>query len=250
MFARILTQIVNWLGLPILLAIAVLLFKRKAQREYPYFFAYIVLVELAGMVRLLVLELVPKRYFGTFWVTNILIAVFGFLVSYELFARRLFPRFFTVALYRYLFPAIGIVLTLAAVLAALANRKISLLLALNHGLEILQVTVLVFFVALMQFMGRHWSRYEFGIALGRGVQASAELITSANWTRNAFIRHVTDQLPTFAFDVACIVWLVTFLKPEKTTAVPSGPLSPEVLTEARKWQEAAKGSVTGKTDPD
>ncbi|HKE32507.1 MAG TPA: hypothetical protein VKD65_12340 [Candidatus Angelobacter sp.] len=250
MFAGMLAQIVNWLGLPVLALIAVLLIRRKTQREFPYFFFYVLLVEFGGIVRFLVFHFARKAYFHTYWITEVLVAVFTFFVSYELFVRRLFPRFFAVTFYRYLFPSVGFIIAITAVPAAIATRKVSLLLTLIHGLTILLVTVLLFFVGLMLFMGRQWTRYEFGIASGLGLQAAAELIASANWARALFVRHISDRLPLIALDIACLIWLVTFLKPEKATPAPTQPVSSEVLKDAKKWQETLKGSLTGKKPPD
>src|SRR5215470_10983035 len=206
MFAEILTQIIDWLGLPVLALIAVLLIWRKTQREFPYFLLYVLVVEFVGIARLLIFHFARKGYFYAFWITEALIAIFTFLVSYELFVRRLFPRFLNIAFYRYLFPIAGLAIALIAVPAALQNRKGSLILAATHGLTILLVTVLLFFVGLMTFMGRRWSRYEFGIALGFGLQASAELIVSTKWTKD--LGYISD-LPLIAFDAACLIWLIT-----------------------------------------
>jgi|SRR5215813_8218887 len=144
MFAGILTQIVDWLGLPVLAVIAVLLIWRKTQREFPYFFSYVVMVEFAGLARLFVFYFARRAYFYTFWITEVLVAVLTFFVAYELFVRRLFPRFFAVTFYRYLFAIAGVAIAFTAVHAALESHKTSLILALTHGLRILLVTVLFF----------------------------------------------------------------------------------------------------------
>jgi len=95
----------------------------------------------------------------------------------------------------------------------------------------------------MTFMGRRWSRYEFGIALGFGLQASAELIVSTKWTKDL---GYISELPLIAFDAACLIWLITFLKPEKTAPAPTQSVSPEVLEEAKKWQETLQESLSGR----
>lgn len=243
-------QIIDWFSLPVLAALVVVLVWRRATREFPYFFYYIAACELIGLVRLCFYSPVTFTYFYIYWTTDVIIAVGAFLATYELFIKRLFPKFHTVAFYRYLFPTAALVVTLIAVPAALQTRKAHSLLVLIHVLDVFRVTVLIFFVGLMIFMGRRWTRHELGIATGLGLQASAVLITSAVWARNPLVRNVLERLPVIVYDLASMIWLVTFLKPEKPTTVPSGPISPEVLTEARKWQEAAKGSVSSKKDPD
>ena len=245
---QFLWQIIFWFSLPVLAVLAVLLLYRNALSQFPYFVYYILAGEIIGLIRLLLYNPAGRVYFYAYYMTDVLFAVFSFLAAYELFVKRLFPHFYSVRFYRYLFPAAGLLLTLISVPAAVLAHHRSILLPLIHGLGVLQVTTLLFFVGLMIFMGRRWGRYEFGIALGLGIQAAAVLATSARWVRSPFVQSVLDRLPVIAYDIACIIWLITFLKPEKQIAVPSGPITPEILTEARKWQEAAKGTVTKKKD--
>src|SRR5215831_11789485 len=153
MLAVVWLQIVYWVSLPVLLVVAVLLLSRKTQRAFPYFFSYIVILEFVGFTRLFVFYFARPAYYYTFWVTDVLIAVFTFLVAYELFIRRVFPRFSGVRFYRHLFPIAGFAIVALAVPAALASRKLSLLLAFIHGLEILRTTLLLFFIGLIILMG-------------------------------------------------------------------------------------------------
>jgi len=239
-----LTRIVIWFSLPSLALLAVLLVWRRAVREFPYFFTYVLMGECVDIARYWGYYRWRQGYPYVFWVTDVLIAVFTFLVAYELFIRRLFPRFHATRFYRYLFPIVGLFIGLVAAPSALAAEKISLLLGLVHGLEILRVTVLLFFVGLMVLMGRRWTRYEFAIALGLALQAAATLVTSANWTRS--FPMLPNNLPLIAYDLACLVWLIAFLRPEKPTAIPVGPVSPAILEGAKEWESALKESVTAK----
>ena len=247
---RFLWPVIDWFALPVLAIVAGLLIVRRLLHQYPYFFYYVIVGEVIGVVRLWLYDPASQLYFYVYYTTDVLFAVFAFLAAYELFVKRLFPRFYAIRFYRYAFPAAAFVITLIAVPGAILAYKRFIFLPLIHGLGLLRVTMLLFFVGLMVFMGRRWSRYEFGIAMGLVIQASALLATTAIWSRSPFVHNILDRLPVVVYDAACIVWLITFLKPEKPIVTPSGPISPELLTEARKWQEAAKGSVTGKTDPD
>jgi len=106
------------------------------------------------------------------------------------------------------------------------------------------VTVLIFFVGLMIFMGRRWTRYELGIAMGLALQASAVLITSAIYS--PFVRSLLERLPVIVYDIACILWLVTFLKPETFESPPTAPISREIIEETKKWEHTLKKSLTRK----
>lgn len=243
----VLKEIAAWFSMPVLGVLAVVMVWRKAYRQYLFFLVYVVLGELTGLTRFLVHGFLREAYFQTYWISDALLQLFAFLTAYELFVKRLFIRFYEIRFYRYAFMVAAMGLGLIAVPAMLQAKKVNVLLAGIHTVEVLRVMVLIFFVGLMIFMGRRWTRYEFGIALGLGIQASVLLITSTIWTKSP-LNVVSTWLPVIAYNIACLIWLITFLKPETPTTAPARPISPELLTEARKWQEAAKGSLTTKKD--
>lgn len=238
-------QVIDWCSLPVLAVLAVLLFWRGAVRKVPYFLYYVLAGEVVGLVRLWFYDPASRAYFITYYTTDVIIAVFAVLATCELFLKRLFPRFYELRFYQHLFPMGAIAIALVVVPGAVALRKVSLLLMTIHGLEVLRVLALLFFVGLMVVMGRHWSRFEFGIALGLGIQASAVLATSALWIRSPH-GHILDHLSVVAYDLACFTWLITFLRPEKQATVPTASVRPEVLEQAREWERTLKDSLGGK----
>lgn len=238
-----LLQIVGWFSLPVLALLAGTLIWRKIPRKFPYFFSYIVVDVFAGLGRLWIYYTKPQSYISIYWLSEILGALVALLATYELFAKRLFPRFYTVRFYRYLFPIAATFIALFAVPAAFQTHKHTANLMIIHVFDVVRVTMLLFLAGIMAFMGRHWNRYEFGIAMGLVVEASALLMTSAIWTQRSFVHHLLDQLPAVSYDISSVIWLITFLKPEPPELVPAVPVSPEVLKEARKWEETLKGSL-------
>lgn len=228
--------------MPALAVLTVILIWRKVPRQFPFFFYYIILGVLIGIVRLWLYGPSPV-YFYVYWITDLLIAIAAFLATYELFVRRLFPAFHTIRLYRILFPVAAAVIALGAVPGAIQLHRMWIVLRTIHVFEVLRVAILIFFVGLMVFMGRQWRRYEFGIALGLGIQASALLITSARWARSSAA--LASSLPVISYDLACLIWLITFSKPEEQSA-PAKAVSPEVIQRARKWEETLKESLTKK----
>lgn len=248
--SKVAWALVEWFSLPLLPILAGVLFWRKTFREIPIFCSYVMVSTTTAIVRLLAYNGSRKTYFYTYWISNLALALFAFLSTYELFAKRLFPHFYKIRFYRYLFPVVAVVVTIAAALTAVASTRIGLLfIRIDHGIEFLRVTTLCFFVALMSIMGRRWSRHEFGVASGFAVDAAAFLATFAFVTRQGKVVTLINELPAIAYDIACLIWLITFLKPEQSTPPPT-PVSPEVLEEARKWEEAAKGSLSRKKDSD
>jgi len=218
---------------------------RKTVREFPYFYYYIIVGGVIGVVRLCLYDPRSRVYLYAYWITDPLIAIAAFLATYELFMRRLFPRFYAVRFYRYLFLVAALVVVLLAVPASLQLNQLWIIVRAIHVLGVLRVAILMFFVALMIVMGRRWSRYEFGIALGLGIQASALLIMFANMTLSLFVRAPIMALSPLSYDIACLIWLVTFLRPEPIST-PTQPVRPEIVQQARQWEETLKDSLTRK----
>src|SRR5437764_851675 len=109
MKSGILWIIVDWFSLPVLLILASILAQRRYYREFPLFFSYIVLSSVAAVSRLYAyLGSSGTAYFYTYWVSEVAITLCALLATYELFVKRIFPRFYAVRFYRYLFPAVAI----------------------------------------------------------------------------------------------------------------------------------------------
>lgn len=98
---------------------------------------------------------------------------------------------------------------------------------------------------LMLVMGRQWKRYDLGITLGFGIQAAAALANAAVRTRLGHRSVFFDTAEFVTFEIACVIWLITFLKPESSDHLqPAEGLDASVLPEARKWESALKDWLT------
>src|SRR5205085_7845146 len=208
MHNKILLELVNWSSLPVLLLLIPLLLKRRILRRFPLFFSYINAAFFIDIIRLLTywsssrIHLHPYRiYFYTYWITDILLTLTTLAAICELFLNVLFARFHTIKFYRYLFLFIAIILTVLTIAISLQRSAIQFkFIEIDHALDSLRVAVLLFFVALMLFIGRHWCRYEIGIASGFAIDASAFLATFAIWKKIPFMATYADELPAIAFD--------------------------------------------------
>ena len=146
--------LIDWMALPSLALLAGILLYRKWQREFPFFLAYIVATDAIGIARLLASQIGGKVYYYVYWGSDIVVVVFAFLATYELFIKRLFPSFYKTGFYRYLFPAATVLITLVAVSTALYGGKLTILVVGVRVYEFLRAAILLFFLALMVFMGR------------------------------------------------------------------------------------------------
>lgn len=235
-----------WLPILVLMLVSALLLRRRTFRQLPLFFFYVLTAWLFGVLRFAAFKLGVKAYFYTYWISELAGAVTVSLALYEIFLHRLFKRFYSVRLYRNLFPLVAVLVLVVAIVTSLsAADKRAAFLTASHGFDFARTALLVFFVALMALMGREWSRYDFGVALGFGLQAAIALLNAAVRAR--------AQKPTFmgvveiiSFNIACLIWLITFWKPEHKRVPTSADerSSAETLHQARKWEEILKDFIT------
>jgi hypothetical protein len=237
----------GWLSLPVLGLLAGLIVKRKLHREFPFFLAYVLTASMVGAVRFVAYkEYSGKAYFYVFWCSDFVLLVAAFLALYETFLRRLFPAFSKVRVYRFLFPAAAVVIAFLAFLTALHSPdQRATFLTTSRIFDFLRSAVIGFFVILILLMGRQFSGYEFSIACGFGLQAAVALANSALKTQPRYQSALLDHFESIAYDVACLIWLITFWKPEKRTQFLSvDQLDSEMLHQARSWESVLKKWLT------
>jgi hypothetical protein len=232
--------VLNWLGLPALALLAIVLIYRRWNRVFPYFLIYVISAEAIGLIRLAASRFLPGAYSKIYWISDTVLAAAAFLAAYELLFRRLFPAFYRVRFYRSLFPAAAILITVLMIVSALFGGHFSVLATAIHTYEFLLGAALFFFVLLMLVMGRHWGKQEFGIAFGFGLVASTSLIMLSIWS-HASRRTAFAGWSVVAYDLACLIWLYCFwTAPKDQEATASPALSTEALQEARKWEGSLK----------
>jgi len=237
--------LVDWFAVPSLALLACILLYRKLYREFPLFFSYVVVTEMVGLARYIASKGPANIYSYFYWISNLVVVLFAFLASYELFVGRLFPRFYKVRFFRILFTLAVILVNVLVVFAAIyGNHKRWILLSSRIG-EFLRAAVVFFFVALMTVMGRKWEMKEFGIAFGFGLDVAMSLASVTFWTQASKRSPLVGRIPVIAYNIACIIWIYCFWRaPESERAVSTASLSPEALHEAKKWEESLKDYIS------
>ncbi|HET9180636.1 MAG TPA: hypothetical protein VFP59_00765 [Candidatus Angelobacter sp.] len=244
--AGVLPGILFWFPVLVLAAISALFWQHRIYRELPFFFLYILSAPTVGLLRYVTFRLNKSAYFYVYWIAELGLAVVFSLALYEVFLRRLFPRFHKVSLYRALFPAVAAAILLLTIIAVLqsSDRRTAFQVA-SRAFDFVRTAFLVFFMLLMLLMGRQWSRYDLGITLGFGIQAAAALVNAAVRSRLGHRSQFFDTAEAITFEVACVIWLITFLKPEHAHRLqPVETLDPLVLPQARKWESVLKDWLT------
>jgi hypothetical protein len=242
-----------WFPVLALVTLAGIFVARQLYRELPFYFLYLLSASLIGVLRYVAVHLGRKAYFYSYWISDLTISVIFLLAFYEVFLRRLFPRFYKVRFYRYLFPVAASIILLTAIITALQapDRRAAFLMA-SRGFDFMRTAVLTFLMLLMVLMGRNWTRYDFGISLGFGIQAAIALINSAVRTWLGHPSATLENLEFIGYNIACLIWLITFWKPERALS-PGGAddrMVPQTLQQARKWEQVLKDLLTpGKRMP-
>jgi hypothetical protein len=247
--------VVDWCSLPILVLLSLILLRRRFYRELPLFFSYVVVTSLSTFVRLIVyavsrppafLHAHPFFYTYTYWISSLVMSAFAIMAVYEIFIKRLFAGFYRVRFYRYLFPTMAVAIVLFAILIAILSPQQPWMPigVADRVVVFIRLISLGFFTFLMIVMGRAWTRHELAIVFSFGILAATNFFTSVMWGKN----HKIDQdslvsyLPTIAWDIACVIWLIAFGKSAKPLPdVAPKPIDPGILQEAKKWEGTLRG---------
>lgn len=244
-------DLVVWTGFALLVAVAALMIWRRLYREFPFLFAYFLVAILGGGVQrvfILMFSAYSLEYFYAYWLSEAVTVLASFVALYEVFLIRLFPSFHTTPVYRYLFPAVIVLGALLAVFVFFSaphhgpNILSVLVGETTLALNFLQVALLLFFFVIVLVMGRGWEWHEFGIALGYGVYALSKLVTTAVRAKAGYGRTAVDQLPTFGYFAALVIWLV-YLSRKYTP--PDVDIPMEVVHKAQAWDKTLR-DITGR----
>ena len=236
-----------WVTPHVLLAVAAaIIWKRRLDRQYPCFFAY-VLFRIATFILLFTLYCIESvqgpHYKCAFAVTLLCIIALSFGVIDEV-SRHLFreSRFLKVSARRLLQCVAGLLLPVGVVLAIYApgNNTIwwqACISAINRGAAMVQCGLLLSLFLLSRFLGLSWRRLAFGITLGFGILACVDLAASAlrtEFTSNA-ARDLLNLLTMSTYLVCVLIWL-RYLVASEAEAAPPPVLPPN--NEVEIWNKA------------
>lgn len=213
-----------WIGPTLLqVALAVIMLRRKLNREFPAFFLYTTYAIAAFGVIFLVYHRFPQDYFYTFWACSALEIVLAFAVILEVFSQAFRPYQSLRDLGKVLFRWVGVFLVLVSIVLAMASpgtdadRVVAGVLTLDRSLLVMQCGLVLFLVIFLPHLGLSWKHNSVGIALGFGLYASVQLmmITLRMQGGAARISDTTLGLVnSAAYTGMVILWMVCVLLPE------------------------------------
>jgi hypothetical protein len=198
--------------------LAAILVRRKAHREFPFFFVYV-----ACSIGFIVLRLSVSGNYQLFflvsWGTEAIYVLLALLALHEVF-RKVFMPFYQKWWFWLFFPCAVIAISVLAVIYRFGSPPvqaipvISLILSLGTAVSLVQIALFGLFFLLVWFHGIRWRDYSFGIVVGFAMLAVGALW--GNWARSIFgtkFNRFFGYAPSVAYICAVIWWLATFLRP-------------------------------------
>jgi len=208
---------------------------RKLLSEFRWFFIYIVYSFLASIARFAVLNN-RKFYYYVYWSTEALALLLLVRAVGESFARTLRP-FTLLKGVRIAFWICVIAPVLYAISRSLieppaeVDRSVRAIIGIEITLQYLVTAMMLLYMALVRIFNIRDHRYETGIILGFGINASLSavgyLLRSIFGTRLVWL---SSGLPPLAFVIAEWAWVVALRRsPAPPEEAPAIPLSPDEI---------------------
>lgn len=203
-----------WFAHPVLQSlVAGLMFWRKLHRKFPVFFTYIV----AQIVTFAVVFAAHRSqnyplFFYSYWITAAISLILGFKVIHEIFLDVFRPYYALKDLGSVLFRWAALVMLLVALVVAAASPGmdegpiVESVLTIQRCVRVIQVGLILFLIVFSKYVGVSWRQYSFGISLGFGSFASAELMAVALRASGHISPSASDLSNMIAYNIAILVW--------------------------------------------
>jgi uncharacterized protein with PQ loop repeat len=234
------------------ICLGMFIWRKEWRKEYPFFFSYVLFEGLSSALLHVLsfqtntLHTVSYRtYFYIYWVQSALADIFVLAVFRELFLAAFKPFIGLRDMGRLVFrwAAIALILIGSAVLISSSlpsAERVELVVAnLERAISIMQCAMLLFLFMASSHLSLPRSSHVFGLSLGFGVLAIANLILYIAMALTGYmhtIRIAALQLtPTIAFAIAPAIWVVYAIWAEPVREVVDVPISSPLL----RWNEIA-----------
>lgn len=229
-------ELAFWVSQPVLqAAVAFVLYRRKLHKDFPAFFAYVVVQVVAFCIQFPIYLSNNAFYFYVFWAGAALNVLLAFKIIHEISIDVLRPYPALKDLGTALFRWASIVMVLVAVVMIFLEppNKDPLTGSILIGqrcVDLVQCGLVLFLLAFCKTLKISWGRLTFGIALGFGIISGAELFTTAMYSGSFLHMVLANLICMGAWNVALLLWLGYALGSRKESALP-------VLVPQR-WDEA------------
>jgi hypothetical protein len=227
-----------WCAAPILQSMAaVVLWRRKLRKQFPVFFFFLI-AQVANFAILFPLSFAGNYsvYFSLFWVGEVVNAVLGFKVIHEIFLDVFRPYHTLKDLGTLLFKWAGVVMMLVAVVVAFSNSfdqspLVHAITTLQRSVRIVQVGLILFLLLFSRFLGVSRKQISFGISLGFGLFAGAELLLYALNSGGFVQQGNLNLMQMLTYNLAVFIWLGYSFSRQAVRASAVNPL------QTQRWEQ-------------
>ena len=189
--------------------------RRGLQRDYPYFFNYIILQVVTFSFLFPAYFFSYTIYFYGYWVSIALSSLVSFAVLQEIFKDAFRPYEALQDLSVILFRWSALIVLLVAGMWAITTTHSSQFEAVTNTIFLIERSVrlmqcgLVFFLLLFsEYLGISRRHYLFGVAVGFGVYASLNMLVATGMAHPSIVPvMVMRWINSASYDLAVFIWL-------------------------------------------
>jgi hypothetical protein len=239
-------QVLWFFSTALQIAIAYLLVRNKSREEFPFFFHYNVFQVLGSVLLFVVYPRSYTAYFYGYWTVSAITAVLGFIVIREVFRNAFKPYEALRDLAGVMFRWTGLVLLLVAVILAFLNSNtggipaMNVILSIERSILVMQAGMLLFLMLFSSRLGLTWKHHGFGISLGFGIYALAQL--AVNSLRAQFgpsFDPAYSLLQSCFYALSVSIWTVYLIWPEPARVTAEAAFAPRPVLD--RWNEVLAG---------
>jgi hypothetical protein len=204
-----------WIAHPVLQAgVAAVMAWRKQHRTFPIFFSYTI-SQICIFALLFPVQTFGSYvvYFFSYWICSAISLTLGFAVIHEIFLNVFRPYHTLKDLGTVLFKWAGLVLLLVAGVVAAASPGsaegplVQAVITVQRCVRVIQCGLVLFLLVFSRYLGVCWRQQSFGVAMGFGSFAAAELVTVALNASGYLPERAVSVWNMVAYNVAIFVWM-------------------------------------------
>ena len=230
-------QLALWVLQPVLqTVVAVVLFRRKLHKDFPIFFAFAI-----TQITIFAVEFPVYRwashaaYFDVFWLSSAVNLILQFKIIHEVFLDAFRPYHALKDLGTALFKWAALIMVLVSVVLISISPSwndplVKAVLVAHRCVRVIQCGLVLFLLAFCKHVGLSWRRPAFGVGLGFGILAGAELLTNALYSGAHISADAMNLVNLTTYNACLVLWGSYALLNRRETRVP-------VLVPQR-WDEA------------
>lgn len=208
-------DLIVWLTQPILqMGVLVAMYRRGLQREYQYFFNYLIL-QVLTKIFLMAFRGSQFVYFYGYWFTLALCICFSFAVFQELFRDAFRPyealRELSTILFRWstlIVVLVGGMWAVTSIHSFDGQAVMGVILLADRSVRLMQCGMVFFLLLFSEYLGISRKNVMFGIAVGFGFFAAVDMLVTTGLSHQSVVPSwLLRRIDVVAYDVSILIWL-------------------------------------------